>query len=188
MLAATCAGMGALLDLLGPQQPTTTGGSSSVAAGDAAQAAEAAGNGSTRGSPEGAGGDEAAVSAVLAGVGGMLCQQAFLKGVLQSKAAPVRRAGLSLVAPVARKWPALLQVRREGLANYVVVLQVRPVAAADQGMAIAALPPCLSNPAYPIVAVSSKVKGIILLVPVPLFLNCLISPLADELSVCFIHC
>ncbi len=127
VLAATCAAAGALLELLAPPagaksarapapaaaapagSPLESAGAGAGASGAEAGGAERSGVGASGTSPGGEAAKGGPEGAVLEGIGAMLCQPAFYKGVVQSKAPLVRRAGYSLVALAARRCPSLLQ-------------------------------------------------------------------------------
>lgn len=87
VLAATCGALAALLELAAP--PSSAGQPGAAAAAAAAE-------------------PSAAEQEVLAGIQSQLELPAFYKSVLQSKAAPVRRAAYGLVAAAAERRPQLL--------------------------------------------------------------------------------
>ena len=126
VLAATCAAIGALVELFAPALESVDSVDSRSAAPATrpdSQAPPDSGGAEIAG-PE-AGGelgtasskDKGAGGPFLEGLGELLRQPALFKGVLQSKAAAVRRAGYALVALVARRCPSLLQVRVAALAH-----------------------------------------------------------------------
>lgn len=93
VLAASCGALAALLDLASPAGAAQLGpAAAATAAGAAAAAAE----------------PSAAEQEVLAGIQAQLELPAFYKAVLQSKAAPVRRAAYGLVAAAAERRSQLL--------------------------------------------------------------------------------
>ncbi|GAB4820968.1 hypothetical protein N2152v2_008014 [Parachlorella kessleri] len=121
VLAATCAAAGALVDLFAPAPTQVSVGDptsdeairpdslapvdSSVGSAGLEPGNTDGGVGSKDNGARVASGEEA----FLEGLGALLRQPALSKGVLQSKAPGVRRAGYSLVAVVARRCPGLLQ-------------------------------------------------------------------------------
>ncbi len=105
VLAASCGALAALLELAAPARAAEPSGAA-VAAGAAAAAPAAT---EAAAAPAAVAAEpSAAEQEVLVGVQGQLELPAFYKAVLQSKAAPVRRAAYSLVAAAAERRPQLL--------------------------------------------------------------------------------